>query len=224
MPMSFSREQKFLLKKISIFVVFIIIAISISLYLGGVVDEFEKKNAWLKNDISETGRKLEGLNKKTLEFSEGVKVWESLPESDKELPGLRINDAKDTIDKLQKKYKLSSVKTSFSKPDEIIGDYKTDTVSMVSSMITMSFSALSDEYIYEFIADISKNFPGYVQVKSLSINKPSAVSKEMLKRISLGEEVAVLSVTMDFYWQDLKYKGPSVNPDAPPPPAGEVSK
>lgn len=222
MSMSFSRERKILLNKISIIVVLIVIVISISLYLGGVVDDFEKKNTWLKNDISETGRKLEGLNKKTLEFSEGVKVWESLPNSDKELPGLRINDAKDTIDKLQKKYKLSSVKTSFSKPDEIIGDYKTDTVGMVSSLINISFNALSDEYVYEFIADISKNFPGYVQVKALSINKPSIVSKEMLKRISLGEEVAVLSVTMDFYWHDLKYKGPSKNPETPP--AGEVAK
>lgn len=210
-----SKSKKDLILKLSIFVILICVVASVTFYLGSIVDDLEKKESWLKNDIGDMGRKLEGMNKKTMEFSEGVKVWESISESDKSLTGLRINDAKDVLDKLQAKYKLSSVKTSFSKPDNIEGDYKTDTVGMVSSTISMNFSAISDEYIYNFILDMTKNFPGFVQIKSISINKPIEVNKETLKRIAAGEEVGIISVALEFYWHDLKYKGPTATPGTP---------
>lgn len=201
------KAQRELLKKFGIYLVILIISTIFTVYLGGVSDDYQKKHTWLENDINELKRKLDGMNKKTLEFSEAVGTWEALPEEDKNLQGLRINDAKETLDKLQVKYKLSAFKTSFSKPEELVGDYQTDTVSMVSSIITISFNAISDEHVYNFVSEISKNFPGFVQIKSLSLNKPVAITKELLKKISAGEDVNILAVSLDFYWHDLKYKG-----------------
>lgn len=204
-----SKTQRDVAIKITICIILIVFVSSISIYLSGTAEEYNKKYTWIKNDISELGRKLDGLNQKTVEFSEAVKAWESLPEDAKLLPGLRINDAKDILDKLQIKYKLTNVKTSFSKPEELSGDYKTDTVMMASSIISMTFNAKSDTYVYGFISDLTQRLPGYMQIKSLSINPPQQITKEVLKQISIGADVNIISVTMDFYWHDLKYKGPS---------------
>lgn len=211
-----TKTQHDIIKKLVVYVVLVVIASLFVFYLSGSVEESDKKYKWLQNDISELSRKLDGFNKKTLEFSEAVKTWDGLSDSSKKLEGLRINDAKDMLDKLQVQYKLSAFKTSFSKPEEIAGDYKTDTVSLVSSVISISFNAISDEYIYNFIEDITKNFPGYVQIKSFTMSKPAPVTKEILKKISLGEDVSIISVTLDFFWHDLKYKAPT----EPPQPNG----
>lgn len=207
-----TKTQYDLAKKLIIYVILIIIAFVFSAYLSSSVEEYEKKYKWLQNNISELSQKLGEVNTKILAFSEAGKTWEALSDDEQKLQGLRINDAKDILDKLKTKYKLSAVKTSFSKPEEIAGDYKTETVSMVSSIISMSFSAISDEYIYNFVNDIINNFPGYVQIKNFSISKPAIISNEILKQISLGSEVSIISVTIDFYWHDLKYKGPPPSP------------
>lgn len=218
MTAAMSRSKKDAMVKIIIFAILIAIVSAIAFYLSSTVDELEKKHSWLKNDIAEMNRKIEGMNKKSLEFSEGVKVWEALPDSDKSLTGLRINEAKDVLDKLQTKYGLANVKTSFSKPENIEGDFKSDTVALVSSTIAINFSTQTDEDIYNFILDMVKSFPGYVQIKSISIGKPAVIDKESIRKIASGESINVFSVNMDFYWHDLKYKGPAKDPNAPPAP------
>ena len=205
-----TKNQRDLAMKLGGYAIILIIVSSVAIYLSGTVDDYQRKHTWLKNDIADLNGKLSGLNKKTLEFSEAVKTWESMSEEDKNLQGLRINDAKDLLDKLQEKYKISSVKISFSKPEEILGDYTTDTVVMISSIISMSFDAISDEFAYKFIEDITSEFPGYVQIKSFSIKEATPVTKEIIKKISIGEDVSIIPVTLEFYWHDLKYKGTRV--------------
>ncbi len=211
-PVMFSKEQRELITKLTVYLLLLFVTVSFAIYINNTVEDYNKKSAWLKNDINELNRKLDGLNRKTLEFSEAIKTWENLSEEDKTLRGLRINDAKDLLDKLQAQYKLSVMKISFSKPEEISGDYKTDTVSIVSSTISMNFNALSDEMVYNFLGDLVGKFPGYIQIKSFSINKPAAITKEILKKISLGEEASIIPVSIEFYWHDLKYKGATQAP------------
>jgi hypothetical protein len=203
-----TKPQLVIIKKFVIYFCILIVAVSIPLYLGSVLEGYEQKEKALGNEVIEMNRKLDEFNRKAQEFSSHVQKWEALSEGDKSLLGLRINDAKETLDKLEAKYKLSSVKTSFSKPAEIIGDYKTETVTLYSSIVSISFNSLSDEMVYNFIGDLTKNFPGIVQIKSLSLNKPASITKEMLRKISIGEDVVIMSGTIDFYWHDLKYNGP----------------
>lgn len=209
------KSHRDIIVKLTIFVAVIVVTSALAFYLSGMKEEMDKKYVWIKNDIGDLNRKLEGLNQKTVEFSEAVKAWELLPKEAKALPGLRINDAKDILEKLQKKYRLTGVKTSFSKPAEITGEYKTDTVMLVSSVISMSFNAKSDNYIYGFIDDLGREMPGYVQIRSFSINNPAKISKDILKRIAQGEDVSVVSASIEFYWHDLKYKGKSTNSENP---------
>ncbi len=204
-----TKQQRDLIIRLVISAIIVISIGAFSLYLKGFVEDLDKKHTWLKNDIGELSRKLIGLNQKTLEFSEAVKTWENLSEEDKKLEGLRINDAKDMLENLQKKYKLGNVKTSFSKPNDLGGTYKTEVINVIASSINMNFTAASDEYVFNIINDLTTNFPGFVQIKSFSINKSGVVSKEIIKKIAAGEDVALVTVSLDFFWLDLKYKAPT---------------
>jgi|GEM_PF-6849590 len=224
MPLSLGKTQVLIVKKMVICFVVIIIAIVVPIFLQSVSDSYDEQYKKLGNEIKDLKQRLEGLNKKTLEFSDDVKRWEALSEDDRKLQGLRINDARDILEKLQNKYKFTSVKTSFSKPDEIGADYKTDTVSMYASIVSVNFNSVSDDLIYSFMSELTQVFPGIVQIKSCTINKPAMVTKEVLKKISAGEDAQVISVTLEFYWHDLKYKGPANSSATPSPPGGEPKK
>jgi hypothetical protein len=216
MPISLNKTQILVVKKIVISLVIIITALIIPIFAKNIADSYNAQYKKLGNDIRDMKQKLEGLNKRTLEFSDDIKKWEALTENDRKLQGLRINDAKEILEKLQKKYKFNSVKTSFSKPDEINGDYKTETVSMYSSVVSVNFNAISDDMIYGFVAELIHSLPGIVQIKNFSVNKPAAVTKELLKRIAAGEDAQVISGALEFYWFDLKYKRPSDSSDSAP--------
>ena len=201
-----TADQRNLIVRLSIYLFVIVILSIISIYFGGVVDDYEKKHSWLKNDIVKLQGKLSGLNEQTREFSDSVKIWNSMTKEDKKLEGLRINDAKDVLDDLKNRYNLTALKVSFSKPEEILGDYETDSIVMISSLISLSFNVYSDEFIYKFINGLSNKFPGHVQIKSLSIGKSKDITKEVIRDISTGKEIAVIPVKMEFHWHDFKYK------------------
>jgi hypothetical protein len=197
----------------------------ITIYLGTIDTQVNEKHNFLKNDIASLSRKLQGLSEKALEFSESAKIWETFPKDQQNLQGLRINSAKDLLDKLQEQYKLSNVKLSFSKPEDVVSDdYKTETVSVVSSEVNIDFSAIDDEYVFNFIGAILKDFPGYVQVNSLSVTRSKDVAKDVLMMIAAGEKASLVDVKIAFLWKDLKYKGPSsaaANAEGAPPAGGK---
>ena len=206
MAITLNKSQIAMVKKIIIYFFVLVIAVVMPIYLQSVEDGYERQYKWLNNDTIEITHKLDGLNKKTIEFSDAVKKWEVLSDDDRKLGGLRINESKELLENLQKKYTLYDVKTSFSKPGELVKEHKTGAVSVYSSIVSISFNALSDEYVYNFIAEITNKFPGIVQIKSFILNKPSAITKELLKKISIDENASVVSASLDFYWHDLQSK------------------
>ncbi len=162
----------------------------------------------LKNDTSSLNKKLEGLSKKALEFTESIKVWEKLDDESKTLAGLRINYAKDLLDKLKDQYRLSNVNISFSKPEELKDGYISDTIIVVSSDVSIQFSAITDEYLFGFVDSLLTQYPGYIQVKTFSVTKSKNITKDVLTQIAAGESPALVDGKIDFAWRGLKYKGP----------------
>lgn len=202
-----------LIIRLVVYVVLLIGAALVIVYLTRTNDEVTRKRDWLKNDIRSLNSKLEGLNKKTLEFSEAVQTWESMGESEQKLSGLRINDAKDVLDKLSTKYKLSEVNTSFSKPEELKNKFVADTVAVISSNVTISFKGLTDEYAMRFVEALIREFPGYIQIRTLSLTQMQEINKDVLRLIAKGEQPQIIKGNLDFFWRDLKYVGPEISDD-----------
>ncbi|MCE3233287.1 MAG: putative rane protein [Rickettsiaceae bacterium] len=214
--MEIKALRKKTITKSAVYGVLLACVISISTYLGGVSDSIDEKYNFLKNDITALSRKLDGLSEKALEFSESARVWEEFTPEQQKLQGLRINLAKDLMDRLQTEYKISNVKMSFSKPEELKEVYVTDTVSVVSSDVNIDFSSITDENVFNFIGAVMAEYPGYVQINSLSIVRTKDVEKGVLVDIAEGKIPSMVDVRMNFSWRDLKYKGPVANAEKEP--------
>jgi len=184
------------------------------LYLSQVDTTTTEKLQWLRNDINALKAKLDGMNQKTLELSEAIKAWEKLPAEQHDLDGLRINAAKDLLDKLQVRYGLSNIKTSFSKPQELTEGYNVENMKVVASTVTISFGALTDEQALQFLATLQENFPGYIQVRSFNLKTDRPITREVVEEVAKGQFPALVTGDIDFQWQDLRYT-PSVTPKTP---------
>lgn len=201
--------------------------------LGFYVHKQEEQYNLIKSELMSLTRKLEGLNRKTLEFSDAVRVWDELTEGQKQLQGLQLTEAKALLEKWQAQFKLSDVNISFSKPEEsggikdpaggkVIGKKDTEpsapavsAVKVMSSDVSISLKALSDEYVYQFIDALQHQFPGYVRIKTFTLTQETPVSKEVIQRIAEGEAVPIVSGNIDFSWRDLQYI-PAESADHPP--------
>lgn len=181
--------------------------IGICLYLHGILGEMNEKNDWLRNDITSLEGKIEGLSKKALEFSDAVKTWKSMDEETRKLEGLRITLAKELLDKYEKECYFSEVTTSFSKPEELSEGLTSDMVAVISSSVTMDFKGLTDQHVLECLGRMMSDFPGYIQITSLSMNRSGVITKETLQKIAAGEKLGLVDVKLKFLWRDLTFKG-----------------
>lgn len=211
--MEIRKIQKAFAIRLVIYLVIIAVITVIFLYLDSVEAKYKQQYDWLRNDISSLGGKIEGLNQKTLEFSDAVEVWKGVGEEQQKLQGLRINDAKDMLDSLKTKHKLSEVNISFSKPEDLQDEnIKTESVSVVTSTVNISFKAVTDEHVFNFIMELAEKFPGYIQIKAFSLSRVDPITKDALEKLAKGETPGLVVGRVDFVWRDFKYKKP-VSPE-----------
>ena len=203
---------------VSILILFLIVGIFVALivYLSGLQDKTKQKHDWLKSNISDLERKIHGLSAQALQFSEAIAIWESFDEEKQKLEGIRISNAKSVIDNLEQKYKLAGLKISFSKPEDIDTgknpDMQNDLIKVSSSSVSIDFSALTDEMVFNFMSDLRDQFPGYIKLESVSVSRTSDIEKAHLKMISEGNYPPLVSAKLKFLWMDMKYIAPIVQP------------
>lgn len=228
--MKIKKLQHDLMIRLVIVLGILVVALGATYYLRLKVHQLEDKYHWYKSDTLAIAKKLETLNKRTLEFSDSVRVWESMTESQKKLQGLQLSKARTLLEELQNKLKLSEVNISFSKPEEVLdlttpaisstqsgakavpgqavvstGLEKDGQMKVVTSDVSITFKALSDEFVYDFIYALEHDFPGYVQIKNFTVNREGKITKDIIERIANGDSPAIVAVTVDFVWKDLHY-------------------
>lgn len=207
--MESSKLKKKILIRALIYIAAIAVLVAVCIYLDNLKTEFANKRDRLRNDTFSLNRKLDGLSKKVLELSDAIQVWEEAGGNNQQLNGLRINDAKDLLDEWEKKYKLSEVKTSFEKPERLQEKkLQTDIISVIGSNVNITFKAITDEHVYNFINELLEEYPGYIWIRSFDIKKSGEVTKEILQKIALGDKPNLIEVRLDLVWRDLKYNGP----------------
>jgi hypothetical protein len=214
-------KKRILLKILVLFLVFVMF-VPVILYLSDLEDKTMQKTDWLKNNISSLQQKIEGLSGQALEFAAAKVLWNEFDEEAKKLQGIRISSAKNIIDNLEKKYKLSSFKVTFSKPAPVdttaYPNLVNDVIKVVESSVDVVFFAITDQFAFNFLNDLKAIFPGYIRIESFSVDRVGLVNMDNLTAISKGENPSLVSVKLKFIWRDLKYE-PPVSP--PNPETGE---
>jgi len=82
--------------------------------------------------------------------------------------------------------------------------FKKETMEVVTTEVSLSFSALSDAHIFNFIKAMQLHFPGYVQLTSLSLVRNQNIDPSIIQDILDGNAPEMVSGSLDFRWWDYK--------------------
>lgn len=161
-----------------------------------------------KNDILvQTGSlsdQLLTLKNKAAEIAEATKIWQQIPERNKKMSGLKLDDVKNKLADAAKIYQINDLVIDLSTPVELPDPYKTKSAVTLSSDVTLKFGSINDENILIFVDSVLKEIPGYVTVKSFKMLKQGEISDEMLDNIRKGLKPSIVTGELSFQWRDLK--------------------
>jgi hypothetical protein len=162
-------------------------------------DYADKLNA----DIRGLESRLQQFKQDNARLEEALKIWEDMSGSERAFAGLRLGEAKTELDRMVKKYWLSDVKTTFSKPDlkdhPVHAEYR-----IAESSVTVSFNAVSDAMALEFLDEMNASFPGHILFRRVSLEKKQQLTKDIIKDVASGNRPALFAGVLEFEWRDIK--------------------
>jgi hypothetical protein len=166
----------------------VVICLILYLYLGSEVEDTVRYNQQLENDIITLQRQSTDSRNKNETTARAVKVFNTLPESQKSQPTLedtaaRIRTARPIIDELRIRYKFSSLNANFTKVEDVTKQFEIKHLKVYKNSITLDFKALTDELVFTFLDSLFKQTPGYLTLESFSLNKESEITPAVIKSL-----------------------------------------
>jgi hypothetical protein len=167
----------------------------------------ELENASVKVEASKINNDLAVAKNKISEIKEATALWNNLNDKYRKRTGLNIDEAKSTLEMLENKHFLvPPTEIIMSPPVEMTNSssYKTDSIVVVSSDVTIKFKAIIDIDLLNFVGDLEHNFPGYIRINSLFLERRGNVGPEIIKQIKKGDPVSLVAGELVMSWRDLK--------------------
>ena len=109
------------------------------------------------------------------------------------------------IERYRDEFRVSSVDISASSDQSLFGAYMgRGNLRFVYTDITINFRAVTDVDAVKFLEQVTKRFPGYVEVTSLSISKIRDIDKEyIVKSTELGRAIPTVEISGVLRWYDV---------------------
>lgn len=150
---------------------------------------------------------LISIRQKKEDYEDSLRLWESLSSKNKELKGIKIDKGREILELLQKQYDIENMKIAFTIPEIVQSrNWETETIDVVSSTVTLTFEAISDQYAMSFMDAVKKELPGYVKVLSFRFSKIGRIDEQVIGRAKRGEFPRLVKARLKFLWRDLKEK------------------
>lgn len=83
-------------------------------------------------------------------------------------------------------------------------DFKKKTLEGISSLVKLEFAAMTDEQIYRFVESIINDFPGYVKINVLTLERTGEITDEVLRAAGRGKFPELVKGTMEFHWVGVR--------------------
>ena len=118
------------------------------------------------------------------------------------------------MNKLVAQYLISDLKVSIS-PVETFEDpvFTKKTGKIISSTVTLTFGAASDELVFAFVQRMSRELTGYMNIKELSLKRLAPIDNKSLYQISQGQRPVLVEAQVVFDWLGLQQNEPAAAPD-----------
>ncbi len=152
-----------------------------------------------------TSTKLSDLEDKIIEIKEASKIWEKLNKKGEKRNGLEIDNFQTMLTALKKHYQISDkTDINMTPPTEVDGAYKKSTTAIISSTITVTTSAVSDEILLQFVDALLKNAPGFITIQSLEMTKKDDLTQDVISKATKGDLANLVEAKIVFSWKDFK--------------------
>ncbi len=197
----FNRIKKFAI----IYIIFGTISMTAYYISNELIDKANADKDAIEKEISQTNSDATNIESKARDVKEASKLWRQLNESGVKRDGLEIDQAKILLNELEKYFNLvGSVDVNLTPPAELSDTYKTETTVVMASTVTLKFAGLSDELLFGFIDSLIKNFPGFINIQSLSMQRKNPLTNDIIARAAKGDFEDMVDATLIFTWKEFK--------------------
>ena len=181
-------------------------------------EQFAAESQILQGDLAALNLQRQNLESQLRRAKKSISIYNEVKKQlDDNQFALNRDKAQMIINQLKDKYMLSSINMKVSPVSDVATDkYKSTTIKLIQSKVTLNFSGISDEYLLSFVNDLMRKLNGYIRVTNLSLSRTGDINKESLTQISQGKLPALVTGELGFNWV-------GVQPIKPPEPAAAGS-
>lgn len=177
------------------------------LYLNKSKESNKIKIQQRNQELESIGKNIQNIEERSKTLEKYVELWQRLPENNKDLNPISINEAKEKIQQSLENNLIFNTEINISKPVILSGIFNKDSVLVESTAITIKYDAIFDGSIFSFIKELEKEMPGYIIVESINFEKiVKNITKKILHDISKGNFVAIFKGEIKIYWFKIDKK------------------
>lgn len=176
-------------------------------------DSHKKKSIRLEAEkfeieTSEIKSRSEELQNKISEAKKYQEAWKTISANRKFIGNLKFDEINYRINSLAEKYLISKPSIKMTTPENITnsGLLERSTVTVASSTVNLSFTAINDIKAIAFITEFVNSAPGYIIISSFEIKKTKKYDDKDLIQISSGARSGAIDAKVEFYWYFYKQK------------------
>ena len=175
-----------------------------------VTTKGQERSGATKN--SALNKKFNETQKKYTEVEAAKEIWNKVKDSP--LDGLKVDKVYAAVEELKKKYYIrKDMQLSIDAPVIAHGVEAIHNLTLKSSNIHMSISAMTDIYAMQFVQDFIKQVPGYFTITGFTLVRGEQnINDEVLKKIINREYPGIVRLDIDLLWRDI-YKQKEIDSD-----------
>ncbi len=169
----------------------------------GKHSEHKINNILVQQAIESTVKDSLNMNRNKSVYDSIYITWKDVLKSQVHEDGvqsLKLNDLNNIVNNLKQKYAISNISTTVSRP-YISKTTNTYTVQTVD--IKLSFSSISDQYAVNFINSLVQEITEYVHIISFSLQKKDEISKQDILDARKGLFHPNIDATATLQWNKL---------------------
>lgn len=144
---------------------------------------------------------------KAIEAEKYIGLYAEIQEGDESSKRSDLNrdKAQRWISEVAGQLQLSNLNGTF---DPVVNiesaEFQKKTLQAITSKVTLTFAALSDEQLYRFVQAISKDFPGYVRITKVTIERKGSIDDTTLINAGKGIFPELVEGSIEFQWIAVK--------------------
>ncbi|AGJ98894.1 hypothetical protein wNo_04710 [Wolbachia endosymbiont of Drosophila simulans wNo] len=159
------------------------------------------KNQTAAEEIHSINLQIIEIQKKEVVLNKNLDLWKRISSSN--LHSSRyVTNLNFELHKLYKKHYMLEPEISISIPEEAELHNKSERTKVIRSEVVLNLSSISDKHIFLFLQSIP-NLPGYVMIRSLTLNKQRNIDSAAINQILSGNMIEIVRASIVFDWYTI---------------------